>query len=183
MLYVRVEGTDRIPVHARPPQCMARQVGVSLVAEDLAVNLEIGAGASLLPPEGVFAERAVLGVEIFLPYQGRLDDMAVAVEHYEVLSRHSFLPLLRRSARRGHCGASSDAVWTRADRDETGSLSRRDGPVKLPDRRLGPQRGADFLLRRPPVRALDLRDTLADDVGRRLHVVEAPGVGAQEFGL
>src|SRR6266850_6675782 len=116
MLYVRVESTDRIPVHARPPQCMARQVGISLIAEDLAVDLEISAGASLLPPEGVFAERAVLGVEIFLPQQGRLDDMAVAVEHYEVLSRHSFLRLLRRSARRGHCGA---------ERRQSGHAARR----------------------------------------------------------
>jgi hypothetical protein len=59
-------------------------------------------------------------------------------------------------------------------------LARRDGSLRLPDRRLGPQRGADFLLRRPPVRALNLGDTLAHDIGRRLHIVEAPGVGAQK---
>src|SRR4029077_1922294 len=75
------------------PQCMARQVGVSLVAEDLAVDLEISAGASLLPPEGVLSERPVLGVEIFPPQRRRLDDMAVAVEHYEILGSHPFLRL------------------------------------------------------------------------------------------
>src|SRR6516162_6929126 len=46
------------------------------------------------------------------------------------------------------------------------------------NRRLGPQRGADLLLCRPPVRSLDLSDALADDVGRRLNLVEAAGIGA-----
>src|SRR6516165_214468 len=50
-------------------------------------------------------------------------------------------------------------------------------------RRLGTQRSADFLFGRPPIRALDLGDALADDVGRRLHLVEAAGVGAEELGL
>ena len=33
MLDVRVEPTDRIPIHTRPPECMAREVGVASVAE------------------------------------------------------------------------------------------------------------------------------------------------------
>src|SRR5207302_9291159 len=57
---------------------------------------------------------------------------------------------------------------------------RSGGP---PHRRLRAQRGAHFLVRRPPVGALDLGNALADDVGRRLHLVEAAGVGAQELGL
>src|SRR4029453_3532038 len=80
---------DRIPVHARPPQCMAWQVGVALVAEGLAVDLEIGAGAPLLSPQRVVTEGGVLGIEVSLPQRGRLDDMAVAVEHRKVFSCHS----------------------------------------------------------------------------------------------
>ena len=70
---------------------MARQVGVALVAEGLAVDLEIGAGAPLLPPQRVLAERAVLGIEVFLPQRGRLDDMAVGVEYNEVFRHHPLL--------------------------------------------------------------------------------------------
>src|SRR5215469_16171623 len=69
-----------------------RQVVVALVAEDLAIDLQIGAVVSLLPPERVLAERAVLRVEVFLPKRRRLDDMAVAVEYYELLGRHDRLP-------------------------------------------------------------------------------------------
>jgi len=57
-------------------------------------------------------------------------------------------------------------------------VSRRAHELSAGNRRLGPQRGADFLLCRPPVRSLDLSDALADDVGRRLHLVEAAGIGA-----
>src|SRR5215469_2530516 len=67
---------------------MTRQVGVALVAEHLAVDLEIGAGAPLLPPQRMLAERAVLRVEISLPQRGRLDDVAVAVKHCKVFGRH-----------------------------------------------------------------------------------------------
>src|ERR1700758_2392231 len=51
------------------------------------------------------------------------------------------------------------------------------------DRGLRAQRGAHFLLGWPPVRALDLGDSLSDDVGRGLHLVESPCVGAEELGL
>src|SRR4051794_1885941 len=51
------------------------------------------------------------------------------------------------------------------------------------DRCLGPQRGADLFVGRPPVGALDLGDAVADDSGRRLYLVEPAGVGAEEFGL
>src|SRR6266478_726042 len=88
VLDVGVERADRIPIHARPPECVARQVGVACVAEHLAVDLEIGPGATLLTPERVLAERAVLRVQVFLPERRRLDNMAVGVEHYEVLGRH-----------------------------------------------------------------------------------------------
>src|SRR6266446_8827904 len=185
MFYMRVEGTDCIPVHARPPQCMARQVGVSLVAEDLAVDLEIRDSAPLLPPQRVLPERPVLGVEIFLPQRRRLDDMAVAVEHYEILGSHPFLRLyasplvnviVARRAMQSRCVASQS-------RRDCVALAVGTASLRLPDRRLGPQRSADFLFRWPPVRAIDLGDALADDVDRRLHVIEAPGVGAQEFGL
>jgi hypothetical protein len=86
MLDPRVEGTDRIPVHARPPQCVARQVGVAFVTEHLAVDLEIGRGAPSCR-HSVFTERAVLGIEVFLPKRRRLHDVAVAVEHYPTPSR------------------------------------------------------------------------------------------------
>src|SRR5438067_1587753 len=49
------------------------------------------------------------------------------------------------------------------------------------DRRRGLQRGADLLFGRPPIRTLDLGDAVADDVGRRLHLVEAAGVAAEEL--
>ena len=97
---MRVERADRIPIHARPPQRMARQVGVARIAEDLAVDLQIGAGAPLVPPERVFAERAVLGVEVILPQRGRLDDMAVGVEYREILLHQPLLPPLPGSALR-----------------------------------------------------------------------------------
>src|SRR5438094_9944145 len=70
---------------------MAWQVGVAFVAVGLAVDLEMGAGAPLLSPQRVLAERAVLGIEVFLPQRGRLDDMAVAVEHRKVFTCHSLL--------------------------------------------------------------------------------------------
>src|SRR4249920_3060414 len=40
------------------------------------------------------------------------------------------------------------------------------------DRRVRPQGGADFLVGRPPIGALDLADALADDRAGRRHVVE-----------
>ena len=87
-----VERTDCIPIHARPPKCVARQVGISFVAVHLTVDLEIGPGATLLPPKRVFAERAVLRVQVFFPQRRRFDDVAIAVEYQEVLSRHDRLP-------------------------------------------------------------------------------------------
>src|SRR5215469_1617265 len=48
--------------------------------------------------------------------------------------------------------------------------------------RLGAQRGVDFLISRPPVRALDLGDALAGDIRRRLHLVGPAGVGPKELG-
>src|SRR5438477_7477996 len=51
------------------------------------------------------------------------------------------------------------------------------------DRRLRTQRRAHFLLGWPPVRTFDLGNAIADDVGRRLDLVEAPRIGAEEFRL
>jgi len=70
---------------------MARQVGVAAVAENLTVDLEISAGLSLLAPQRVLPERAVLGIEILFPQRRRLDDMAVAVEDGEIFRRHASL--------------------------------------------------------------------------------------------
>src|SRR5271166_3317893 len=95
MTRVRVELPDRVPGHAGPPQRMARQIGVPPVAEDLAVDLQICAGPAFLAPQRVLAERAVLRFEIYVPQRGRLDHVAVAVEHREVLRRH---PLPRRKS-------------------------------------------------------------------------------------
>src|SRR5262249_34176490 len=78
-------------IHARPPECVARQVGIAFVAENLAVDLEIGPGATLLSPERVLAKRAVFWVQVFLPQRRRLDDMAVTADHYEVLGCHDRL--------------------------------------------------------------------------------------------
>ena len=47
---VRIEFSDRFPGHAGTPQRMARQVGVRAIAENLAVDLEVGAGAAFLSP-------------------------------------------------------------------------------------------------------------------------------------
>src|ERR1051326_8163442 len=88
MLYLGVERADRIPVHARPPQRMPRQIGIAPVAKNLAIDLQIRAGAAFVPPERMLAERAVFGIEISVPERWRLDDMAVAVEDREVLICH-----------------------------------------------------------------------------------------------
>src|SRR5437762_6637119 len=50
-------------------------------------------------------------------------------------------------------------------------------------RRFGAQRRANFLFGRPPARTFDLGDAVTDDRGRRLHLVEPTGVGAEELGL
>jgi len=89
---VRVEFADRIPGHAGSPQRMPRQIGVALVAEDLAVDFQIRDGPALLAPKRV--------PEVFLPQRGRLDDLAVGIEHCKVFGHH---PLL---VRRG-------AIWIR----------------------------------------------------------------------
>src|SRR5215469_5737738 len=100
-----------------------------------------------LDPEYRTPERAVFGIEIFLPQRRRFDDMAVAVEHRDILRcRHTDLLAA------GHgC--------------------------------FGTQRGANFFLGRPPVGALDLRDAVANDRCRGLHLVEAAGIGAEELDL
>src|SRR5580704_5945338 len=95
----------------------------------------------------MLAERAIFGIEIFLPERRRLDDMAVAIEYREVFGRHLRPPL---------------------------------APV---DRRLWFERGADFFFGRPPAGALDLGDPVADDRRRRLHLVEAASIRAEELGL
>src|SRR5690242_17623006 len=70
---------------------MARQVRVGPVAADLAVDLQVAAMATFMTPQRVLAEGAVFGIEVFLPKRRRLDDMAVAVEHQEILARHGGL--------------------------------------------------------------------------------------------
>ena len=89
---VRIQLADRIPGHAGPPQRMTREIGVPPIAEDLAVDLQIGAGAPFPPPQRVLAERAVFRFEVFLPELGRFDDMAVGVEHRKIFRRHPLLP-------------------------------------------------------------------------------------------
>src|SRR5499427_6342502 len=63
----RIQLADRVPIHSGSPQRMPRQIGVGRVAEDLAIDLQIRAGLAFLTPERMLSERAVLGVEIFLP--------------------------------------------------------------------------------------------------------------------
>ena len=68
MLDTRVEGTDRIPVHARPPQRMARQVGIALVAEDFADRAVVGD-----PVHGVVADRRRRGRRCALGEQAGIE--------------------------------------------------------------------------------------------------------------
>jgi len=89
---MRIEFPNRFPGHAGTPQRVTRQVRVACVAEYLTVDLEIGPGATLLTPESVLAERAVLRVQVFLPQRKRLDDMAVGVKHWKVFGRHPAPP-------------------------------------------------------------------------------------------
>ena len=89
---VRIERADRIPIYAGPPQRMARKIGVRRIAEDLAVDLEVGAGAALVAPQRMLAQHAVFRLQIFLPQRRRLDHMAVGVEHREIFRRHPLLP-------------------------------------------------------------------------------------------
>src|ERR1051326_490827 len=97
MLYLGVERADRIPVHARPPQRMPRQIGIAPVAKDLAIDLQIRAGAPFVPPESMLAERAVFGIEISVPERGRLDNMAVAVKAREFFIWHALVLRNQRS--------------------------------------------------------------------------------------
>jgi len=76
---------------------MPRQIGVALVAEDLAVDFQIRDGPPLLAPKRVPAERAVLRFEVFLSQRGRLDDVAVGIEHCKVLWSSSAPRTARRN--------------------------------------------------------------------------------------
>jgi hypothetical protein len=47
---MRIEFSNRFPGHAGTPQRVPRQVGVRTIAENLTIDLQIGAGAAFLPP-------------------------------------------------------------------------------------------------------------------------------------
>ena len=81
MPYARIQFTDLIPRHPGPPDRMARQVRVHRVAHDLAVDLEIGIRFAVMAPQRLLAEPAKVGIEVFLPKLGRLDDMGVAIKY------------------------------------------------------------------------------------------------------
>ena len=78
-----VEFADGLPSHAGLPDGVAGDVGVASVAEDVAVNLEIGIGLAFLAPEGVLGEGAVVAVDVAVPEVGGFDDMGVGVEDGE----------------------------------------------------------------------------------------------------
>ena len=95
-----------------------------------------------MAPQRVFAEHAVLGIEIFLPKLRRLDDVGVAVEDREsasVVMAASAVRLLRRLLRQPCTDAPRAA-----------------------------SAAPHLLLGRPPVGPLDLGDALADDLLGRL---------------
>src|SRR5689334_24185656 len=107
--------------------------------------------------------------------------MAVAVEHDGVFGCHSFLPcVIARSAPGPRCAGPEDKLGDEAISMRRVSITTRCFAslamtvlyLISRDRGLRAQRGAHFLLGRPPVRALDLGDSLSDDVGRGLHLVE-----------
>ena len=77
---IGVKVADLLPSHARLPDGMARDVRIHGVAEHLAVDLEIRAVLAFLAPQGCFAERAELRLQVVLPDRPRLDHMAVAIK-------------------------------------------------------------------------------------------------------
>src|SRR5580693_1074735 len=121
---VRVQFPDRVPIHAGPPQGMPRQIAVSPIAENLAVDLQIRGAPALLAPQRVLAERAVLRFEVFLPERGWLDDVAVAIEYREVFTRHPPLPISSASIPVSLRGAErrSNLPGRSPDRHEIASL-------------------------------------------------------------
>src|SRR5215813_2695648 len=69
---------------------MSERYGAETTVRDWAARLvcgQCGAGGSTCGER-----RAVLGIQVFFPQRQRLDDMAVVVEHCEVLGRHDRLP-------------------------------------------------------------------------------------------
>ena len=64
---VSVELADLVPRHPRPPDRVARDVGVHRVAEDLAVDLEVGAELALFTPQREFSQSAELRIEVLAP--------------------------------------------------------------------------------------------------------------------
>ena len=91
---IGVQVADRFPGHAGPPEGVARQVDVGRIAIDFAVDFEVGVGLAILPPQGVFAQHPVLGIEVLLPYRSWLHHVGIAVKDRRVLlSGHHAAPI------------------------------------------------------------------------------------------
>ncbi len=83
--FVGVEVSDGLPGHAGLPDGVAGDVGIGGVAEDPAVNLEVGAELAFLAPEGVLGQGTVVAVDVAVPEVGGLDDVGIGVEDGEGL--------------------------------------------------------------------------------------------------
>ena len=173
--HARIELADRVPGHARTPDGVARQVGVRASRTTLAIDLEIRVRLAVVPPQRMFAERPELGIEIFLPELG-------GSTTWVSLSKHEVLVAIGSPMR--HCEARSDVP-----RDASFVMLRAAamtvylrGLYQTVTEASG-ERRLDLLFRRPPVRAFDLGDAVADDLVRRIDPVEATRVAAEELGL
>ena len=60
MAGIRVQGTDVVPGHPRPPDGMPGDVRRHSIAAHLAVDLEVRVGLAVFPPQGMFAQHTVL---------------------------------------------------------------------------------------------------------------------------
>src|SRR5262245_61555970 len=92
---------------------MPGEVGVVRVPKNLAVDLQIGAEFSLLPPQSRLAESAIFRIEVFVPQLSRFHDVAVSVENRKALRRcHLFFYFIEardmhyRGPSWGHTGSS-----------------------------------------------------------------------------
>src|SRR5215469_5693457 len=81
------------------------------------------------------------------------------------------------------CTYPSNRFNSSCGKSEACFRSMLGAPLASGNRRLRAQCGVDFLVGRPPIGALDLGDAIADDLGRRLYLVEAAGIAAEELGL
>src|SRR4029077_1691282 len=155
---------------------------------------EIGPGATLLTPEGVLAERAVLRLQVFLPERRRLDDMAVGVERYEVLGRHRGLPHCSAETGPQHCRRSladfldcqrgqSSALLVDAVRSQTARRrphGKQEVPCRIEAERAGHSLGWYVPSRRQmPRRGIDSEGGDIAAVSRAVADIEKPSRGRQ----